>query len=199
MSGCWGFFVRPQQIDRESDGGKRGGKREVEIASPSNMWHTLSLCWYIRLFVSDNGSALRSPQTPPFVVSMLVERDSSTAPIVDEHDAAGESLAGITFLHQDIFTIAYDPATPPTYSRAEARSSLRPSLVAIKLLIEIFCIAPLLLLSYFFCAFWESVEPALDIYLSALLLGLVCISPKKAAIFTYMNPDRTWFIERGYV
>lgn len=104
-------------------------------------------------------------KNPPTIIPTSHDLDSGrTAP-----------PGNIQYLQRGIYTIAYDPASSMSSgTRACNIVDARP--FAVRLLYDIFLIAPRLLILHFLCAFWRSLEPALNLHVSALLLALVCNS-----------------------
>jgi len=81
----------------------------------------------------------------------------------------------IRYLQRGIYTIAYDPASPMS-AAARVRNGVDARPFAVQLLYDIFFIAPRLLTLHFLSALWKSLEPALNLHVSALLLAVVCHS-----------------------
>jgi hypothetical protein len=81
--------------------------------------------------------------------------------------------ANLKYFQRGVYTVAYDP-TSPMRAGARVHSGVEACSFAGRLLYDTFLIAPALLILHFLCALWESLEPALKLHLSALLLALVC-------------------------
>lgn len=89
-------------------------------------------------------------------------------------------LSGLTVLEDSIFKVAYDDDGQKR-ATCEAPSGTGFYLMTIRLLCDMFGLAPALLISYYFCILWKSIEPALKLYLSISLFA-----------FVRMNCDHRW-------
>ncbi|KZP29171.1 P-loop containing nucleoside triphosphate hydrolase protein [Athelia psychrophila] len=86
--------------------------------------------------------------------------------------AAEDALSGLTVLQDNIFTVAYDD-DGQNGATSEAPSGTGSCLMAMQLLCDMFSLAPALLISYYFCILWESIESTVKLYLSVSLLAFV--------------------------
>lgn len=98
----------------------------------------------------------------------------------DTSYAVEETLSGLTVLQDNIFKVAYDDDGQKC-TADEAPSGTGFYLMGIRLLCDMFSLAPALVISYYFCTLWESIEPALKLYLSVSLFA-----------FVRMNRDHCW-------
>lgn len=99
----------------------------------------------------------------------------------DTSCTADDTVTGLTVLEDNIFKVAYDDD-----GKKRATDEAQPSgagfyLMAIRLLCDMFSLTPALLISYYFFTLWESIEPALKLYLSVSLFA-----------FVRMNRDHCW-------
>lgn len=86
--------------------------------------------------------------------------------------AAEDALSGLTVLQDNIFKVAYDDDGQHG-ATSEAPSGTGSCLMAMQLLCDMFSLAPALLISYYFCILWESIESTVKLYLSVSLLAFV--------------------------
>ncbi|KAF7976523.1 hypothetical protein HWV62_6345 [Athelia sp. TMB] len=84
-----------------------------------------------------------------------------------------DAPSGVTLIQHNIFNIAYDQKKRREDSACEHPSSLQLALVAAQLCGDIFALAPLLFLSYYLFALWESLEPTIDLVFSFALFTLI--------------------------
>ena len=141
----------------------------------------------VRPFVYKTRRFLRVPSsslsTPTFCrLTFLLRAPMSTDHLseptptsrgLDSGDIVAQQ-ANIKCLQQGIYKIAFDSTSPMSAgARAQLRNDVHGGPYAARLLRDVFSIAPELLIFHFLCTLWKSMEPALNLHWSAVLLSLV--------------------------
>jgi hypothetical protein len=130
-----------------------------------------------------------------FIPLFVMLKSQSSSPATSNGIPPANS--GVRYRQWGIYTVAYDKPRRPAVSFGPNFSRLIRALredgpSAVRLISQLFSMAPVAISIHTICTLWKSVAPALWFYLSGIILITVCVRLCRPSYSTDMATENRW-------